>query len=585
MTSTRKVAGKPTGRIASGMLVAATIGLSACHSPLDGYDREQIRREVVLAARQRLHAPRDANSPAADQPLPAGTDSPLASAPQVFVEPGEDLDGQPAQTAPLSLDYAVRKAVEANLDVRIARLLPQIREQQLIEARGAFDPAVFSEYSYQNVDQPLQGSSVGGIATSSTVLKRDVQDAAVGLTQPLLTGGEASVSTGFNRVDDNSPNLSLAPDPGTTSNVTFEVRHPLLRNFGSRVNRAQIRLADNAHAREVLALRGELLTVIADVEAAYWQLLLAWRRVGIRQQTLELTLDTQRELEARRGVDVSPLQLAQAASFVEERRTDLIDARRALGDASDQLKRLLSSDEYPLASERVLEPTALPTESPLPFSVAQAIARGLEQRPEIDQEVLNVDDASIRVEVADNQKLPSLQLTAEAKLYGLDSETRDSYAEITDGDFVEYLVGARLEAPIGNRTAKAVYERARLARLAQSISLRRTADDVVLSIKQTMRAAARARDKIATTRLARRATAENLRTLTEREETGEALTPEFLLDLKLDTQRRLADAELREIAAIVEYNVATARFYAAIGGLLDRHGVVMDGHDTPADSR
>ena len=74
---------------------------------------------------------------------------------------------------------------------------------------------------------------------------------------------------------------------------------------------------------------------------------------------------------------------------------------------------------------------------------------------------------------------------------------------------------------------------------------------------------------IGVNRSARRAAAENLRALREREEQGEALTPEFLLDLKLNTQQRLADAELREVQAVIDYNAAIAELRRAMGTLLE----------------
>jgi outer membrane protein TolC len=500
----------------------------------------------------------------------------MVAEPPVEVDPGRGLDGQDTPDAPMGLSQAIRQAVRANLDVRIARLLPTIRQSQVVEAEADFDPTAFAEYTYRSADQPVQGSSVLGVPTSATAETRTSHNVSAGVSQPLQTGGELTVSTGFDRVEDDSPNLTLTPNPGTTSNITAALNHPLLRNFGVAVNRARIDLAENAQGKQVIALRSRLLDVVSRVENAYWNLLLAWRQVGIRQHTLELTVETERELKARQGVDASPLQLAQAASFVEQRRSDLINARRQLHDASDRLKRLINSEDLPLDGETVIKPTDLPTERPLRMTASTAIETGLARRPEVNEAALNVDDAAIRLAVAENQKLPLLNLEAQARLFGLEGDVGESYDTLGEGQFVDYRLGARFEAPIGNRAAGAAYTRARLSRQAQTISLRRASDEVILSIKQAMRAARSARERIATTRAARAATRENLRTLEQREETGEALTPEFLLDLKLNTQRRYAEAQLREIAAIIEYNAARARFLAAIGTLLEQRGITMD---------
>jgi outer membrane protein len=564
------------GRTAAAIacLLPASLAVAGCASPLDEYSAEQVRREVVRAAQLRAaEEPGVAAREAVTEARDLDGSAPLIPEPSEPAKPSEDLDGKPGRSVYLSLDAVVREAVRENLDVRIARIAPRIRSEQALESLAAFDPGAFAEASARNVEQPLQTTSVGGIPTSATARVQDTRDASVGLTKRLKTGGEATLSTGVSRVDDASPNQTLVPDPGTTTNFAFELSHPLLAGAGRDVALAEVRIAENTQRREVLALRGRLLSVVAEVETSYWQLFFAWRRVAVRQRVLNLTLETQRELEARRGVDVSPLQLAQVASFVEERQSELIDAQRSLRDASDRLKRLLNSDLVPLAGEEVIEPADLPRREPLNITATEAIATGLDLRPEIQQAATEIASAAIRVDVADNQRLPRLNVRARVQVSGLEEEFGESYGEVGDGEFVDFLVGGRFEMPLGNRRAEAAYRRQRLSRQVQTLNLESISDDVVLSIKQAMRAARSAAKKIATTRKARIAAEENLRTLEEREKTGEGLTAEFLLDLKLSTQQRLADAELREVAAVVDYNVARTRFLAAIGTLLDERGV------------
>ena len=66
------------------------------------------------------------------------------------------------------------------------------------------------------------------------------------------------------------------------------------------------------------------------------------------------------------------------------------------------------------------------------------------------------------------------------------------------------------------------------------------------------------------------AAAQNLMAILAREELDEALTPEFLLDLKLSTQQRLADAELREGRVMIDYNIALVAVHQSTGTLLER---------------
>ena len=75
---------------------------------------------------------------------------------------------------------------------------------------------------------------------------------------------------------------------------------------------------------------------------------------------------------------------------------------------------------------------------------------------------------------------------------------------------------------------------------------------------------------------ARRAASDNLRAIEEQERAGAGLTPEFLLDLKLSSQSRVADAETQEIKALTDYNTAVANFLHAQGTLLKQNGITFE---------
>jgi hypothetical protein len=78
---------------------------------------------------------------------------------------------------------------------------------------------------------------------------------------------------------------------------------------------------------------------------------------------------------------------------------------------------------------------------------------------------------------------------------------------------------------------------------------------------------------IGAARAARRAASDSLRAIQAQEDAGAALTPEFLLDLKLTTQSRLADAETQEYQALTDYSTAIANFYRSMGTLLERNHI------------
>ena len=71
---------------------------------------------------------------------------------------------------------------------------------------------------------------------------------------------------------------------------------------------------------------------------------------------------------------------------------------------------------------------------------------------------------------------------------------------------------------------------------------------------------------------ARIAAAESLRTIEVQEDLNAGLTPEFL-NLKFNRQESLATAELREIQALVDYQIALSELYNSMGIALERNNI------------
>ena len=139
----------------------------------------------------------------------------------------------------------------------------------------------------------------------------------------------------------------------------------------------------------------------------------------------------------------------------------------------------------------------------------------------------------------------------------------------------------QLSIPIGNRAARAAYERARLQQQQAITSYRATIEQVTLDVSQALREVTTSWDELVQFRKGTYAQNDVLIALNQREEGGEALTPTFV-QLKLDTQERLADARRQENTALAAYNIAIYKLEEAKGTLLRYNNVVMDEDKMPA---
>ncbi len=584
---------QPVGRTSLVLLSISLVWVAGCASPLQPERVEVLQSSVRHAAARELE---DAASRPGmvDMPEPSREvlDTILSKSPSILeelkelsgpesyahvvIDLGPDLLGEDSQEVGLSLHQAIISAIEHSPELQSARLSPAISEADLVRAEALFDVTLFANYSMSWLDQPSVITS--GFGTGQSV--GEVRELETGIRKVLTTGGQLTLSTALERTDTRTPGVTSVPNPAYNSNVLLGFSQPLLRNFGSNVALAEVRAARDQHRQDIEDLRSRMIGIVNQAEQAYWQLLQARWNLLIRERLLERGIDTRNQVKARLEFDATPAEYSDAVARVESRRADLTEAKALVRQASDQLKLVINHPDLAVGSEKLIVPTDSLLGEVVEMSLIDSISTGLVRRPEVLQSLLNMDIASIQVMLADNARLPVLDLAASMQFNGLDDEWEESYAESTETSYIDYLLRLQFEYPLGNRAAEAQYRRARLQQNQAVIAYRNVLRQVVLDVKTAVRNARTDYQLLSQRDEARLAAAENLRTLKVQEDVT-ALTPEFL-NLKFNRQEALAAAELQHISALVNYNVSLANLYAAMGTALERNQidfVVPEGDD------
>lgn len=563
--------------------VASAAWLAGCAGPMDQTPEEALRESMISAHRAHLASVAEARVLELSRE-PSDVESELSderraeldemSGPSAYkdreLQTGTDLTGSDAAPAVrLSLQQAVALAVKNNLDLQVARMTPAISEARIVQAQGVFDATFFTNANLSKLDTPQPTGNVPGF--SGNTKREDIQ-LSTGIRKPLISGGQITLQTDLNR-NEAVPSV-FSVSKYYDADVLVNIEQPLLRNFGADINRSNIVLAQNDRLAEAQQLKRRLLDVVARVEAGYWDVYFAQQQLRVRVSLLERSTDDRDRLIERRGYDASPVEITEANSFVELHRADVIRARSAVRVASDQLKRLLNSPDLPIADETLIVPVDEPTDEPISFSLLDLVTAALRHRPEMQIALLDIKDASVRQRVADNARLPLLNVAATAQFNGVATDgASDAYDDMDDGDFIDYILGAQFEMPIGNRQAEGLYRQRQLERRATALVYQRQAQDVVLEVKNALRNVQTSYELIGATRAARRAAADSLRAIEVQEASGVALTPQFLINQKLSTQERLANAEVQEAQALTDYHNAIAALYQSTGTLLERNNI------------
>ncbi len=575
-------------------VAALALIVSGCASPLGDKQDRDLRRAVRESAARELAEAQDNATPV--RLIRENRIDQLRIKPEVLekletiggprsyagaeLPTGQNLFGRPVRTARVTMERAVQSAVQRNLNVEFARLGPAINQQQVVAAEAAFDWIFFTNAQYQSTDQPRTATNFSTVRTD----EREIADVTAGFRKPLIAGGQLSLQTQFTNTVTKTDNLQTSPDPAREANFVIQLDQPLLRNFGSDVALAQVRLARNAELDQIAELKSTLLTNVNNTEEAYWNLMQAESDLRILQRLLERGEEVLKLLRDRAEFDAKPANLSNAAATVESRRADVIRAQRVLRDRSERLKVLINDPDFPVGSEVLLLAYDQPTEQPMEFSLVDCVNTALASRPEVQRAVLSIDNTSIRQTVADNARLPRLDLRALTRFSGLGPEIGSPYSDIEEANFVDYQVGIAFEQPIGNRAAEANFRQRRLERMQATIAYANTVQGIVNDLKTALYDVVTNFTLIEQTRAARVAAAEDLRTLLIEQEVLTGLTPEQL-NLRLQRQELLARAEQQEVEATLNYNTALARLYTAMGTGLDRNRIRFGAPPVKLDSR
>ena len=492
----------------------------------------------------------------------------------IIADLGKDLYGRPVRSVKLSLEQLIRSAVENNVAVQFARLGPAITEAQLVAAEAAFDWTLFSNSNWSNQDAPRVGTSFGGSSFSPGFDRFESLTNTTGLRRVLVGGGRLTVQQDLSYNDNATRGQQNNPNPAQQASFTAQWDQPLLKGAGADVTQAEVRIQRNAERSSVQTLKRDLIRVVSDVEKTYWELLQAYADLLILERLKERGEKTRDQLRTRAKLDANQAQIADAVSRVERRKVDVMRAQTRIRLLSDRLKSLANDPALPVGSEIQIIPADRPVDAPIKFSLLDSLRQAIQNRPEVQQAVIAIDDASIRQLVARNQRLPDLNLRLQARWASLDDDLGQAIGSEFNGNFIDYLVGGSFEMPIGNRKAEAEYRRRRLERMQTVLAYKNSVQTVISETKASLDRTLDSYKQIAQTADARLAASEVLRVLLLEKQFDQGISVERL-DLELNRQESLAQAEREEVQSHVEYNSNLADLFASMGTLLERNRIEL----------
>jgi len=521
-----------------------------------------------------------------------------------------------AQTRPLSLNEAIRRALENNNDIEVARNDVRFAETQLRSLLGTYDPVFRLTPSY------TRSSSTGSSASNdfrvdsnfTKLLERGGGNYNVFLNTS-QTGRNSQNNQAFNQT------AALGSTSSTTyfSNLGVTYNQPLMRNLAIDNTRRQIKIQRKRLEQTDADFRGFTIEVIAQVQRSYWDLVFALRDQQNRMANLNLSRENLRRVEASIAAGRSaPLERAEVSTELANREADVLVASQQVSIAENTLKSLLLKDPASPEWSKSFLPTDQPVFGQDAIIVDDAIKDAIENRPELRRLRLQREINKIDIEFFKNQTKPQLDLNTTFSLNGLSlggvnnlggtfpvinpnaltnadafllsqinllranqnlspltlndipnatstglpnylqGGTFRSFQNLFRADAPNFSVGVTFSFPLKNQTAKAELAGARIQEQQIQAQSRSREQVIIAEVRNAVQAAETARQRVLAARRARENAEIQLAGERKLYEVGRSTT--FLLFQRENT---LANARNAEIRAETDYNKALAELQRA----------------------
>src|SRR5437016_6052672 len=195
----------------------------------------------------------------------------------------------------LSMNDAIRKALQNNNDIEVARDDVRFAEQQLRGLYGVYEPIFGITPQYIHNITPQQ-SSLGGSGntgkTTSTIFNWNPS-----VTKAFEKGG-GTYTLSFANSRTNTSNSFNLINPFYSSNLSLNINQPLLRNRTIDANRHAIRVQRKRLEQTDSDFRQRTIQIISQVQAAYWNLVFALRNQQNQLDSLQVSRQNMRNIEA-----------------------------------------------------------------------------------------------------------------------------------------------------------------------------------------------------------------------------------------------------------------------------------------------
>jgi outer membrane protein len=397
-----------------------------------------------------------------------------------------------ANEKPFTLEDAIALALRKNFDIQLQSYNVESAKDVIAIQEAAFDPTITASARRSLNQQASATSRLDDITNPNPTQVReaprnDTTTLSVGAALPRIpaTNGTLSVTTNLSRSASNTGNALLNPNFG--HGVSANLNQPLLAGAGRHAATAALQRAKLGLNIASINYKSSVLSVIADTENAYYNLVAARETLRIRQLTYQYNQKLFEENQARRSTGVATdLDVLSAEVGVATSRRGIIMAEQSVRDAEDRLLNLINVPDF----EVRVGPVAfddyrggVPT-----FANSYKLAR--EYYPQTLSIEESIKQLELDLETARRNQLPDLDLlaslgyTARATSAGY----QQAIANLPNDHGNNWSIGLNYSMPWGRHAEKARFRTAQTNLLSRKMQLEQLEQTLLVNVRSAVRA-------------------------------------------------------------------------------------------------
>ncbi|MDD5771713.1 MAG: TolC family protein, partial [Candidatus Omnitrophica bacterium] len=451
-----------------------------------------------------------------------------------------------------------------NSEILIKRIEPQLKEGDVKIAEADFEPTFNAELSVEDTSEIATSVLDGADKFNS----KDI-NINTGVSGKLVTGTKYNLE--FLNQKYRSDSSYQIYSPYYLSEPKLTITQPLFKGAGVLVNKADIMIAKNDLAVSGRNFKDTVMNTISRAKTAYYSYTFYLEKYSIDRLSLQRANDLLEINRARynKGL-ISSVDLLETEAAAAEREKALLSSGAALKRAEDDLKlvtNLVDDPEVWNARVELIDEPELKEEA---VDLLKSLQEAFVNRPDYQAAKIDLDNRDIKIKVAKNALLPTVDLTGSLGLNGIGRDYQSAVEKI-NSNYPDWGIGLKFSLPWGGAD-RAKYDQRKLEKTQALLAFKRLEQNIILDIRDKVRLARTQHRQVEVSRLSKEKETQNYEAQRERYVAGQVSTHDIL-----DYQDKLAQAELDYFKALVDYNIALINLDKSQGLTLIKNNINIEG--------